>query len=30
MAAAIGELDEAERCAQFLAQLDPGTQSREP
>ena len=23
MAAAIGELDEAERCAQFLAQLDP-------
>jgi hypothetical protein len=24
-AAAIGEEDEAERCAQFLAQLDPGT-----
>jgi hypothetical protein len=23
MAAAIGEIDEAERCAQFLAQLDP-------
>jgi hypothetical protein len=23
MAAAIGEVDEAERCAQFLAQLDP-------
>jgi Protein of unknown function (DUF3151) len=28
MAAAIGELDEAERCAQFLAQLDP--QGRPP
>jgi hypothetical protein len=23
MAAAIGELDEAERCSQFLLQLDP-------
>jgi hypothetical protein len=23
MAAAIGEQDEADRCAQFLAQLDP-------
>ena len=24
MAAAIGETDEAERCAQFIGQLDPG------
>jgi Protein of unknown function (DUF3151) len=28
MAAAIGERDEAERCAQFLAQLDPDGQAR--
>ncbi len=29
-ASAIGELDEAERCRQFLAQLDPGLGSDEP
>ncbi len=29
MAAAIGERDEAERCAQFLAQLDPAGQPRD-
>lgn len=28
-AAAIGEHDEAERCAQFLAQLDPGSHARD-
>ncbi|MDP9005701.1 MAG: DUF3151 domain-containing protein [Actinomycetota bacterium] len=28
-AAAIGEDDEAERCLQFLAQLDPGSHSRD-
>jgi hypothetical protein len=28
MAAEIGEHDEAERCAQFLTQLDPATPTR--